>query len=122
MAEAADPIIDLAKLEDVSGNDPVFIASIVRSIIETLPGQLTAIRAACEARDWTEVARTSHQTISTTTYVGSAEMQALLRSIEREAGEASPEARLPPLMERLKSLGDDVMRALRDALASHERS
>jgi signal transduction histidine kinase/CheY-like chemotaxis protein/HPt (histidine-containing phosphotransfer) domain-containing protein len=104
-ASASGPVLDEAVLDDLTGSDPAFAASLLADFVEASRGDLRALSVALAARDHAGVRQQAHRIVGAGRMVGATELVAVASRLESAArAESCDWGELATLVEHLDEL------------------
>jgi two-component system sensor histidine kinase BarA len=108
--QAQPPARDLDLAVSAAGGDRALAAELFASLLEALPGDLTALRTAYDANAWRTLADQAHRLRGATRYCGVPRLDAATEALERTAADGVAEhilGRLVHLEEEAHRLRDE---------------
>jgi HPt (histidine-containing phosphotransfer) domain-containing protein len=108
-----DISIDISLLFQISGNDEVFINTMVRTFLKTMPETLEKLEKNLDAKDWENVYRSAHFAKSSLSVIKIIDMLDLVVQVEVNAKNEAGLEGLPNLVQKIKQkylLAEKILR------------
>lgn len=109
-----------ARLSEITGDDPAFLAELVDTYLEDGAAQVAALRAAASAADQAALVRPAHTLKSSSASIGALELAERCRTLEADARDGTV-ADMATRVEACGRLFADVRAALLAARATSDR-
>jgi HPt (histidine-containing phosphotransfer) domain-containing protein len=110
--ETNNKYIDLDYLKQISNGSNEFVYQMITVFIEEIPLELANIEKALMAKDWKSLRATAHKMKPSYSFMGVKELETLVNTLEENSGAESHLDLMPGLVERIKSITDEVVKEL----------
>lgn len=111
-----EALIDLSKLEELSGGDNEFISNILRQIIMKFPPGMEQLENLNKEKEWEALKSAAHSLKSSAGYTGNTELKNLMQEIESKAENRSSLNTLPDLIGKAQKLSHQIILELENEL------
>ncbi len=109
-------ITDLSSLSEIAGGDPVFMAEILKKVVERLPEAIVNLRDLMERKEWEAMKQLAHSVKPSAAYAGSLELNQIFQDVETISGEQKDLEKLSALLDRADPLLHSVIAELKAEL------
>ncbi len=106
-------LYDLTLVKAISGGDEGFVKSMILLFLETVPGMLDQMQAACQARDWEQTSKLAHKLKSTIDSMNIYQLQDLIRKIETDGKNGQNLDQLPAEVRHLRKGMNDCIKQVK---------
>ncbi|MBV6445759.1 MAG: hypothetical protein IFNCLDLE_02044 [Ignavibacteriaceae bacterium] len=101
MNSAEFKYIRLDYLDELTGGDEEIMEEMLKLFLENTPVSLKNLGELCTQKNYEELKKAAHKFKPTLSYVGILELEGVVPEIEKLAGEADPEGKIPELLKEL---------------------
>lgn len=107
--EQKGPLFDLNVLAMYTGNNPDFQAKMIRTFVETLPEQISAIEKASVGKNWEEVRYYAHKMKAIIDMMGIISLKDTIRTVEHQAETGKDTEEIPALVAQISRTLNQVL-------------
>jgi HPt (histidine-containing phosphotransfer) domain-containing protein len=104
--------IDLDYLKQISNGSNEFIYQMISVFMEEIPNEIKNMEKHLEKKDWMALKATAHKMKPSFSFMGVKELEESIHDIEQNCAEEKNLDQLPGLIERIKTMTEDVIREL----------
>jgi HPt (histidine-containing phosphotransfer) domain-containing protein len=106
--------IDLDYLKQISNGSNEFVYQMITVFVEEIPIELSNIDKAMASKDYKTVRAVAHKMKPSYSFMGVKELETLVNTLEEYSGSETNLELLPGLVERIKSVTEEVIKELEE--------
>lgn len=112
-----EKLYDLSMVEMISGGDKSFITKMIQLFIDTMPQNVSELKASLQQQNWEMLGKHAHKMKSTIDSMGISSLKEDIRAIESSGKNKTNLETVPELVDKTSSIIDQCIQQLKNDYA-----